>query len=105
MDAPTRASGYDLFKLIVAIILLLLALILLWGSPSQTSVSLLITPSVALLASPTIAPASQTSPPLPTATNISKFTATSLPPSTPPRPTETPLFPSPTATEVAESTL
>ena len=56
MDAPTRSPDYDLFKLIVAIVLaLILAIILIWASPSQTPVSLLITPSVAFLASPAAA--------------------------------------------------
>ncbi len=110
METPTRAPGYDFFKLIVAIFLLILALILMWASPPQSSTALLITPSVALQPSPTAGPASPTSPPLTATastigTNTSEPSATPLPSSTSPPSTATALpVPSPTETSLAEPT-
>ncbi|HLO13852.1 MAG TPA: hypothetical protein VK206_03415, partial [Anaerolineales bacterium] len=96
----TRAPNYDLFKLIVSILLLVLALILMWSSPPQspapTAAPLVgtssTTPSINAgqrpEASQTTVPTSATSPPLtvtsvslpsPTVTLVSALTATSLP--------------------------
>lgn len=96
MDPSTRAPGYDLFKLIVAILLLILALVLLWVSPPQASppTSIPLPPTVTMPPTPTVVPVSPTSPPLtatasplpsPTVTDIPNPTATPLP-----IPTETP---------------
>ena len=98
MDASSRAPGYDLFKLIVAILLLILALILMWISPSQVSTPLpptgtmLATPATTLTAraaSPTIVAVSPTSPP-------PAGTASPAPPAL--------RAPSPTATATVEAT-
>src|SRR6266487_2090460 len=83
MDSPTRASGYDLFKLIVAIFLLILSLFLMWMSPPQAPASpqpttIPVSPtSISLTATPSSIPS-------PTATNASEPTARPLP-----SPTET----------------
>jgi len=109
MNASSRAPGYDLFKLIVTIILLLVFLLLWLGikpvqapqaeqlplagitstSPTETPLS---TPSTTLRASLTPVPASNTPPPptetpLPTATATVADTSTPEPPSS----TETPM--------------
>lgn len=96
MDSSTRAPGYDLFKLIVAILLLILALVLMWVSPPQAPppTSIPLPPTGTMPATPTVVPLSPTSPPLtatasplpsPTVTDIPNPTATPLP-----IPTETP---------------
>lgn len=67
MQTSRRASGYDLFKLIVAIVLLILYLILRKGTTLQTSISTtLVSPANMRLAptQPTVAPVSPTSPAL-----------------------------------------
>ena len=100
MDASTRAPGYDLFKLIVAIFLLILAIILMWVSPSQVSTpppptgTMLVTPATTLTAraaSPTIVAVSPTSPP-PAATASPSPAPSAL------------RAPSPTATATVEAT-
>lgn len=110
MDASMRSPGYDLFKLMVAILLLILFLFLLRRSPSQavgSSSTLFPTHGIAtpsrppavteerLTANPTDVPASPTSPAL---------TST---PSAIPLPTEAneptlTILPSPTGTSVTE---
>ena len=109
MEPSTRATGYDLFKLIVAILLLIL-LFLLKGRPTPQSSTLIST----LNAKPTIVPASSTSISLtstsvpiltPTATNIAASTQTPLPSPTTTEisaPTATPL-PSPATTPVSST--
>ncbi len=99
MDTPRRAAGYDLFKLIVAIILLILFFLLNWRATPQspasistpntkpttipsssTSISLTSTSVLMLAPTATNVPAStQTPRPSPTATNLSVPTATPLP--------------------------
>jgi len=103
MNPSSRAPGYDLFKLIVAIILLLVFLLLWLGiKPTQTSQTeqallptftiippaetLLPTPSTTLRASLTTVPASNTPAP---PTVIATVTDTSTP--EPPPSTETPV--------------
>jgi hypothetical protein len=119
MHTSRRASGYDLFKLIIAIILLILFFLLRSNvtpqAPSPIS-TLLSSPSTTLLAKPTTSSSSSTLllltatsiPALsPTQTNISKPTGTAFPESTTTRvvlSTQTPL-PSPTITIAAESTV
>lgn len=90
MSSSTRAPFYDLFKLVVAILFLLLFLFLMWGQKTQASSesptalpTLPPTPTTALRASPILVTPSSTALPL---------TAT-------PQPTNTPL-PSPTATSL-----
>src|SRR6266540_3335245 len=108
MDSSTRAPGYDLFKLIVAIFLIILFLFLMRMSPPQAPapVSNSLPPTGTPLASaqPTTAPTSSTSIlltatsstiPSPTATSTSEPTATPLP-----SPTETSVI-EPTATPLA----
>jgi len=109
MEPSTRATGYDLFKLIVAIILLIL-LFLLKGRPTPQSSTLIST----LNAKPTIVPASSTSISLtstsipiltPTATNVAVSTQTPLPSPTTTEisaPTATPL-PSPSTIPVSST--
>jgi hypothetical protein len=99
MDTPRRATGYDLFKLIVAIILLILFFLLNWRATPQspasismpnakpttvpsssTSISLTSTSVLMLAPNATNVPAStQTPRASPTATNLSAPTATLLP--------------------------
>jgi len=101
MTTSARAPLYDLFKLSVAICLLLLFLFLLFTNrPSQArqiqviepTVTLpLPTPSTTLRASPTVVPASSTSIP-PSATSAPTNTQTPIPsPTPPPSPTEGPV--------------
>ena len=109
MHASRRATGYDLFKLIVAILLLIL-FFLLNRRPTPQSSTLMST----LNAKPTIVPVSSTpisltstSIPIltPTATNIAAFTQTPLPSPTTTEisaPTATPL-PSPSTTPVSST--
>jgi len=108
MDAPTRAPGYDLFKLIVAIFLLILALILMWTpttpSPTSTATPLFFQPTpfdqtqgATVPASPTSLPPTVTASPSPSPT----ITDASEPTVTPhPSPTMTPAVGS-TATPIA----
>ena len=109
MSTSARAPWYDLFKLVVTIILLLLFLFLLFSNrPSQTrqfqDADLTITPlpslpSATLKASPTAVPASSTSLPptatlVPTETSTPNPSPTNLPtltPTTLPQATETPV--------------
>ena len=107
MEPSTRATGYDLFKLIVAILLLIL-FFLLNRRPTPQSSTLIST----LNAKPTIVPASSTSISLtstslpiltPTATNITASTQTPLASQTVTdvaAPTATPL-PSSTSTPIS----
>jgi len=106
MSKSARAPFYDLFKLVVAIMLLLLFLFLLFSNrPSQarqlqdtdpTVTPLPSTPSTTLRASPTVVSASSTSAP-PTATLIPTNTSTPIPsPTNLPTLTDTPI---PSATE------
>ena len=109
MHASRRATGYDLFKLIVAILLLIL-FFLLNRRPTPQSSTLIST----LNAKPTIVPVSSTSISLtstsvpiltPTATNIAASTQTPLPSPTTTEisaPTATPL-PSPSTTPVSST--
>ncbi|HLF73439.1 MAG TPA: SH3 domain-containing protein [Anaerolineales bacterium] len=77
MDASARAPGYDFFKLVVAILLLSLALILMWGTAPQ------VPPPGTVPASPTIILPTGTASPLPSATATTASTATAAPPSSP----------------------
>jgi hypothetical protein len=98
MDTSTRAPGYDLFKLVVAIILLLLFICLLWIPVNA----------------PQPEPPTSTPPPFPTETPTANETPTSAPPTelSPPSPTKIsstltatpPADPSPTATEISSNT-
>ena len=101
MSTSARAPLYDLFKLVVTIILVLLFLFLLFSNrPSQarqiqvtdpTITPLPSTPSTTLTASPTVVPASSTSAP-PTATLIPTNTSTPIPsPTNLPTLTDTPI--------------
>src|SRR5688572_32153309 len=91
MNLPVRARGYDLFKLIIAIILLLLLFYLLWRPvpqipspgtemPTLTSpppASITVRPSLTVPAATTIAPSPATetltaTPALPAVTDIPK---------------------------------
>ena len=126
MEPSTRATAYDLFKLVVAIILLIL-LFLLKGRPtpqSSTLISTLTTPALTASAravptlfgnaQPTVVPSSSTSISLtstsipiltPTATNIAVSTQTPLPSPTTTEisaPTATPL-PSPSTIPVSST--
>jgi len=102
MDASRRAPGYDLFKLIVAIFLLILAFILMWISPPQ-SPALLSTPlpsTAAILSQPTVTPTAPDSASLPvTPSPLPSPTETSI---SEPTPTSRP---TPTGTPVAETTV
>jgi len=92
MTASTRAPGYDLFKLIVAIVLLVIFLLLLWMRPSvQPQAAASISTSTPLPSSPT--PFDQTQ------GKAAAPTQTFLPPTTTPIPTETSL-PAPTNTPI-----
>ena len=102
-NASSRAPLYDLFKLIVAIVLLLIFLcLLIWMKPTGstppdeviTATSTVLSATETLPATETVVPASSTSAPL-TATPV--FTATVLPTDTP-LPTITPT-PPPSLTE------
>jgi hypothetical protein len=113
MEPSMRATSYDLFKLIVAILLLVL-FFLLNRRPTPQSSTLIST----LNAKPTIVPVSSTSISLtstsvpiliPTATNIAASTQTPLPsqtvtnvagPSTTPLPSQTPTSVSSTSTPI-----
>ena len=109
MDASRHTTGYDLFKLIVAILLLIL-FFLLNRRPTPQSSTLIST----LNAKPTIVPVSSTSISLtstsvpiltPTATNIAASTQTPLPSPTTTEisaPTATPL-PSPSTAPVSST--
>jgi hypothetical protein len=130
MEAPTRSPGYDRFKLIVAIILLLIFLFLLWIRPAPRQLSNIPITRTAdpAIPSPTASSISDsptwTPPPFPTATGTSASNeSTSTPPlplspsatsasidstATPPPPpdpsaTSTPLSP-PSATPMPEAT-
>lgn len=87
MEHSRRASSYDLFKLIVAIVLLILYLILRRGTAPQTSISTtLVSPATMTLApnQPTIAPVSPTAPVLRALTaSIPTSTTTQAPDSIP----------------------
>jgi hypothetical protein len=94
MSTSARASFYDLFKLIVAILLLLLFLFLIWGQKPQPSL-LNLTTSTTPHTTLTVATPSSTSAPLtatlsatslPTATSMPTFTSTVIP-----SPTESPV--------------
>ena len=98
-NASARAPFYDLFKLIVAVILLLIFLFLfIGGRPGQARLpELIAVTTTSLLPSATVAPASLTPPPptqLPSPTAIAAT-------STPPPPTQPP---SPTAASIETST-
>jgi len=89
MDASSRAPVYDLFKLIVAIILLLFSLFLLiWTRPTGTRQPPLIPETLTPLPStPTVVPAStETLPPTSSPTNTPTLTSTPIP-----SPTESPV--------------
>ena len=110
MDPSRRAAGYDLFKLIVAILLLILALMLMWVSPPQAP-ALIATPfssspATALRASPAAVPTLPTSTPQTIPTDLGPSpTETNMPKPTP-TPLSSPTIPpevAPTATPVAES--
>ena len=116
MDTSTRATGYDLFKLIVALLLLMLFL-LLWRrgsqplSPAPTTASL--TPSVTRAANPigiveTQTIASHTSTPRPSPRPTENFeTMSTIQPSltTTSQDASTPMtLTSPTATAIVEAT-
>ena len=62
MDKSIRAPGYDLFKLIVALLLLLLFWFLVWGGNSQFSPSIAPTPVGTSVSIPTVAARSTPSP-------------------------------------------
>ncbi|HLO33256.1 MAG TPA: SH3 domain-containing protein [Anaerolineales bacterium] len=96
MDASTRAPGYDLFKLIVALFLLILSSILMWMSSHPAP-----TPADTPLPEPSVTSLSPgvTAPPTATATPLSPPTA--MPP-TDSSPTTTPMSP-PTATPPTDS--
>lgn len=102
METPTRATGYDLFKLIVAIILLILFFLL------RSIVTPPVSSPIPLRAKLTINPTSSTSVPAvsPTSTPVSESTVTALPESTATRvDLSTPTaLPSTTVTNVAEPT-
>jgi len=84
MSTSSRAPLYDLFKLIVAIILLLIFLLLIWIRPAQSFQA---------------EPPAVTFTPLPSTATIVPASSTSLPPTTTPAPTETPL-PTPSSTSL-----
>jgi len=87
MTSPTRAPLYDLFKLIVAIILLLIFIFLVWIQPTGASQPV---------------PSTSTSTPLPSSTStVASPTQTSIPPTMTPEPTDTP---SPTSAPTLETT-
>ncbi|HSM69952.1 MAG TPA: hypothetical protein VK851_00275, partial [Anaerolineales bacterium] len=92
MRATSHAPFYDLFKLIVAIVLLLL-LFLIWNRPTQQLQPI---------------PSASTSTPLPSTPTTASPTSTPLPPTTtPPAPTGTPtqtatLMPPPTEADTDE---
>jgi cytoskeletal protein RodZ len=99
MDSSVRAPGYDLFKLIVAIILLLIFICLLFWTPANTpqpetptSTPPVWTETHPANETPTSAPPTELPLPSPTATS-STLTATPPPP------------PSPTATETSSGTI
>lgn len=110
MQTSRRASGYDLFKLIVAIVLLILFLILRRGTSQTSTVITQVPPATMTLAAtqPTIVPISPTSPaPTATASPIPALTATQHSEATPttlPSPTGTPTV-EPTATPGAEAAI
>ena len=103
MDTSSRALSYDLFKLIVALILLLLFLFLLfWGTPSGARQPAPLPTFTPELSSPSLVP-SLTAIPLP-GTSAPTITSTPAPTETQP-PTLTPtIVPSPTASPIPEST-
>ena len=107
MDASTRAPGYDLFKLIVAVFLLILVLILMRTSPPQ-SPALITTPfpsrPILVPASPTLSSqtATSVSTSSPTATPTSARTASATVTATPPPSSTETSTVEPTATQVAE---
>ena len=98
MDTSTRAPGYDLFKLVVAILLLLLFICLLLWIPANA---------------PQPETPTSTPPLFPTETPTANETPTSAPPTEQPSPTEIsstltatpPPLPDPTATETSSSTI
>ena len=99
MDTPTRAPGYDLFKLVVAVILLLIFVCLVLWIPANapqpetpTSTPFLLTATPAANETSTSAPPTELPPPSSTSTS-SVLTATPPPP------------PSPTATETPSGTV
>lgn len=98
MRTSSHAPFYDLFKLIVAIILLVIFLLLIWIRPTGSSQAV---------------SSIETSTPLPPTPTVASPTSTSIPPTTTPAPisspegTETPLptdTPVPTATSTPPST-
>ncbi len=129
MNTSARAPFYDLFKLIVAIILLLIFVFLLLSNRSSPAHQIQVidptttqppaTPAASLKASPTIAPASSTSAPLaatlvpsntpaltPSPTNLPTHTFTALPQVTEtpvPETLPTPIVEIPADTKTCES--
>lgn len=114
MTTSSRAPLYDLFKLIVAILLLLLFLFMIWGQKPQpvlsnltTSTTLHLTPIVATPLStfaPPTATSSATS--LPTATTLPTSTSTAIPTATQspvPETLPTPIVEIPSTTQVCET--
>lgn len=99
MSTSTRAPLYDLFKLIVAIILLLLFLFLIWNGRTSSTIPLSPT-STPLPPTGTAAPASSTSP-APTETP----TSTAIPPTNSPTPSPTSLPPTATSTPTIAPTI
>ena len=112
MDTSTRATGYDLFKLIVALLLLMLFL-LLWRRGSQPLSAAPLTPSVTRDANPIgivethMAPSHTSTPrPSPRPTETFETTSTIQPsPTTTSQGASTPMtMTSPTATAVVNAT-
>lgn len=118
MEPSARAPWYDLFKLLVAIILLILFLLLTWRQAPQSATPLSESPTEAV--PPTIAPVASSSLTLTVAVNSTSSSQATLAPirtptttipisspagtnTPPPATTLTPL-PSPTLTPVSEST-